>query len=319
MITKIGETYYLHRASKASLQIGFKNIEITPDDKIRLVISDNEIVFTKTLTGLSGKIIPIDLDETETDLPYGNYNFHIEIIGKIKTHEEKLKVIEEKYSEYYIDPIESALIGKLNAPNIFVDSTGLVVENGKLTIKDELGQNVVTSKGLKTVIQYTSSGDLSGYQRVGWWSGVGSDIIKMGASFFFYIPDDLIIEEAIIHLRSMPTYKTGFSFANGFYHARNLRLYRSSEPESAYINYPYLSSYDVRSGAGSMQDISSAIGGAWSPSGQKIAEITGDIKNHISVGNNFLVLETTETTANHRYGSGAKLELIVKGYMKGGI
>lgn len=209
---------------------------------------------------------------------------------------------------------------EFRTPNIVMDSSGITVENGAIVVKDLNNSNIITANGLKVKYVFISSGELKGWQKVGIWNEYGN-VLSHHAFITVAIPDNLTIETAILRCKSMPRLFTGWGvIPDGYYHARNMKLYKISDESAGYIDYPASSEYDLIMDIGGT-DISSAVWGSstWSPTGQGIKYRQGDVKNYLDVGTNIFLVKSTDSIsqANERYGGGMQFELIVTGYLRG--
>ena len=212
-------------------------------------------------------------------------------------------------------------VGRVKTVNATLDENGFTVENGAIIVKNASNVAIITADGLRVMYMFTSSGELNGWQKAGVWDEQGSTTRHM-ATLNVLIPNDLIVDTATLYTRSMPAYRTGDpNIPNGFYHPRNLRLYKGNIANDGVLDYPYGSEYEVWLGVDGRTDITtSAWGDVWTPAGKGIKEKTGNVANYLTAGesNNFIV-ETTdsETYANSRYIGVMQLELVITGFLRG--
>lgn len=209
-------------------------------------------------------------------------------------------------------------VGKVKTVGVTINEYGLTVDGGAVIVRDSENTAIVTSQGLKIVFVYTSSGELNGFQKIGVWNEFG-DVVRREAFFFVNIPDKLTITKAELSVISMPTYKSGYSFADGFYHARNLSLYRESDMKG-FIYFPYAGSCVVLYDSGGTNITNDVWGGVWSPSGDGVQEKIGDVTNILTSGKNSFIVKTSDSVgsqANERYNGGLQFTLVVEGYLRG--
>jgi len=211
-------------------------------------------------------------------------------------------------------------IGDENS-NVFASQDGITIQNGNIVVKDANNKSVITSDGLRMMYIFTSSGELNGWQKCGIWDEWDS-IYKRACTINVYIPSDLIIESATLYARSMPIYRTGWgSIPDGYYHARNLRLYKGNAADNGFLDFPAYSEYGVIFGQSGRTDITTAVWkSAWTPSGQGIKEKSGDITSRLTAGQNHtFIVETSDsvTVENSRYMGAMQLEIVVKGFLRG--
>ncbi len=205
--------------------------------------------------------------------------------------------------------------------NVYVSKDGIAVQNGTITIKDANNRAVITSDGLRMMYIFSSSGELNGWQKCGIWDEWDS-VYKRACTLNIYLPSDLLIESGTLYARSMPSYMTGWeNIPDGYYHPRNLRLYKSNAVDDGFLDVPAYSEYGVIFGQSSRTDITTAVwGSAWTPSGQGIKEKSGDITSQLTAGQaHTFIVETSDsvTLGNSRYMGAMKLEIEVKGFLRG--
>ena len=205
--------------------------------------------------------------------------------------------------------------------NVYVSKDGIAVQNGSITIKDANNKAVITPDGLRMMYVFSSSGELDGWQKSGIWT-VGGSIYKSACTLNIYLPSDLIIESGTLYARSMPSYKTGWgSIPDGYYHPRNLRLYKGDAADDGFLDLPAWSEYGVVFGERGRTDITTAVwGSAWTPSGQGIKEKSGDITSYLTAGQaHTFIVETSDsvTYENSRYMGAMQLGIVVEGFLRG--
>ncbi len=212
-------------------------------------------------------------------------------------------------------------VGRVKTVNATLDENGFTVENGAIIVKNASNVAIITADGLRVMYIFTSAGELNGWQKAGVWDEWDS-VTKHMSTLNVYIPDDLITETAQLYVRSMPAYRTGDpNIPDGFYHPRNLKLYKGVIASDGFLDWPYGSEYWVMLGADGRTDITTDVwGSSWSPTGKGIKEKVGDVTAYLTPGesHNFIV-ETTDaaTLANARYMGAMQLELVITGFLRG--
>lgn len=212
-------------------------------------------------------------------------------------------------------------VGKVKSVKVTVDENGLTVDDGAVIIRDGQNTAIITSQGLKIMFIYTSSGDLSGWQRVGPWPEAGY-LWNREAYITFRIPDKMTVTNAELITRSIPTHWTDWvEVPDGIYHARNLRLFIANSGTDGVIDFPAYSSYGVVMGEHGRTDITNEVWeGSWSPTGDGIREKIGNVTKYIE-NNKFQTFGVATTDAptqnNRRYIGGVQFILVVEGYLRG--
>lgn len=213
-------------------------------------------------------------------------------------------------------------VGRVKTVNFIVDEHGAIVENGALIVRDANNAAIVTPNGLKVMYIYTSSGDLNGWQKIGVWGTYG--LVENNAAYLTVdIPDNLLVERAMLYTRSMPSYKTGWEdVPNGYYHARNLKLYVGAAGDDGVLDFPENSEYGIIFGGDGRTDITTNVwGGVWSPTGKGVKTKSGDITSHIKQGDlTHIIVESTDSPsvwANTRYSGAMQLEVVITGFLRG--
>lgn len=215
-------------------------------------------------------------------------------------------------------------VGKIKTIKVTVDENGLTVYDGAIIIRDSHNTAIITSDGLKIMFVYTSSGDLNGWQRIGYWNEGGYNAQKE-AYITFMVPEKLNITNVELVTHSLPSRWTGHNVAegvpDGIYHPRNMRLFKVSDNNNSVLDWPFSSSYGVVMGTNGRQDITNAIwGGQWSPSGTSISQKIGNVTNHVTSGEyqTFGVASVDSLgSSNKRYMGGLQFTVVVEGYLRG--
>lgn len=244
------------------------------------------------------------------------------LLGMVKKDDMASEIIQ------HADSVVTAIsktdgVGKVKTTKVTVDENGLTIDDGALMVRDKNNQAIMTSNGLRMKYVFVSDGPLFGWQR----AGIAEDIdgIQSRINYlFFYVPNEFIIESAILHTRSLPYYLTeqsGITNApDGYYHARGLRLNRIDDYSDMYfVAFGY--SLATEPVVGEHTDITTSTwGSTWNPSGSRIKTISTDISKHINVGGQnvfFIKSNLSGTTNNMRYQSALKMELEISGFLRG--
>jgi len=264
-------------------------------------------------------LTPEELEDsiTRTSTEIKQLSDSISLIARRNEQTGRLEVTPESIVQA-IDTTDG--VGKLKTVKVTVDENGLTVDDGALIIRDSQNTAIITSDGLKIMFTYTSSGELNGWQFVGIVSIAGM-VDKETALLIFSVPDKLNVTKATLTCFSMPAWRSGESFPDGYYHARNLKLYKSSDPTDGYLDFPADSSYGVTMRSAGYQDITSAVWGAnWTPSGDKIVSKVGDVTNFITPGEQHVfAVETIDEVnlTNARYMGAMQMSISIEGYLRG--
>ncbi|HLS53474.1 MAG TPA: hypothetical protein VK031_05850, partial [Tissierellaceae bacterium] len=215
-------------------------------------------------------------------------------------------------------------VGKVKSVKVTVDDNGLTVDDGAVIIRDSQNTAIITSQGLKVMFVYTSSGELNGWQKIGYQVQSGHPT-QANAYITFIVPEKLQLTNAELVVHSLPSRWEGwsdhFGVPDGVYHARNMRLFKVSDGSNSVYDYPAQSTPAVLMGITGRTDITNDVwGGQWTPSGINIQEKTGNVTNHIETGKyqTFGVASIDNlNTTNMRYMGGLKFTLVVEGYLRG--
>src|SRR5690606_4681834 len=174
-------------------------------------------------------------------------------------------------------------VGRVKTVGVTIDENGLTVDDGAVIIRDAFNTAIITSNGLKVMYSFSSAGQYQGWQMVG-ICGIGSPLIEpYEASIPVQIPEKLIIEKATLYTHCAPAYFTGYSDSeldvpDGLYYPRNLALY-VRDFNAAVLDWPMDSSYGVWYGSGGLEISNEVWGGRWTPNGEGVVTMSGDVKN----------------------------------------
>ena len=207
--------------------------------------------------------------------------------------------------------------------NVFASKDGITVNNGNIVVKDAHNTAIITSNGLKVVYSFTSSGEYGGWQMVG-NNGLGQPFVgSYEASIPVFVPEKLIIENAVLYAHCAASYLTGHSVTSdipdGFYNAKNLALYIRDFDDTV-LDYPAESSYGVWYGSGGTEITNQVWGGRWSPTGAGAKTKIGNVTNYLTPGQQtvFVVQSADSPTWERRADfSIMKFDLVVEGFLRG--
>lgn len=202
--------------------------------------------------------------------------------------------------------------------NVRDENDDILITLDKEGIKLSNGATMIGGSGVISVLNFISAGEYAGYQLVGM---IGSDF---GYGFIerahipIFIPDRFKVERATLYLSLIPTYQLHYDQPLGFFHGKNLKLYKSYDSEDMCIVLPFQSEWDMDIGLADKIDITNDVFGInkISPTGDKAQIYSGDITNHLQAGTRmFLTLETTDDlTDSYHHMGGVKFEIYVEGY-----
>lgn len=180
------------------------------------------------------------------------------------------------------------------------------------------GDLLVGGQGVLSVLSYVSGGELNGYQRVGYWNfGYGEQAMAQVTTF---IPSGFTVTRATMFIKSMPMHRVASEiYPTGYYHARNLKLYKSnSSQDGEIVSVSEMAGFYLEFGRSGRIDITQSVLGvsSFSPTGSGIKVYEGDITNHINATGRtvFLVQSTDSATTASPYAGGLQFEVFIEGY-----
>lgn len=201
------------------------------------------------------------------------------------------------------------VLGADNNKIVTLDNRGVVLATGA---------RMIGGSGVISVLSFVSGGELNGYQRIGYWEfGYGEQAI---ASITTYIPPSFTITKATIFIKSMPMHRIeSETYPIGYYHARNLKLYKSSSSQDGKIvSVSEMAGFYLEFGGSGRTDITQSVLGvsSLSPTGSGIKVYEGDITNHINATGRtvFLVQSTDSANTASPYAGGLQFEVFIEGY-----
>ncbi len=214
-------------------------------------------------------------------------------------------------------------VGRVKNVGVTIDGYGLTVENGALIIRDSRNAAIITSDGLKAVYNFTSSGEYNGWQMVGIRGIAWPMIEKYQAGISVFIPENFIVETAMLYTRSASSYITGYQpsegVVDGYYHGKNLELYIMNADETVF-DYAAGSTYGVWYGSAGWNLTEAVWGDKWSPTGSGVQVKLGDVGDRLIPGEQTLfVVETSDNPSSNTKAdfSLMKFDLVVEGFLRG--
>lgn len=196
------------------------------------------------------------------------------------------------------------------------------VETRKITIIDEDGAAVVTSKGLKQCFVYESSGDVNGFQQIGWCDN-GGTVVSFSAIMSVFVPAGITVTKATLKTIIISRHLTNSigppGPATGIYGPKQIKMsYNVNNQPNAVYTYPYYGTPTL--GIASGTDISAY--GTWTPTPSITPQTKDvDVTSLIQTGKfiTFNAYSAKSYANNDEWCSGGicKMVLIVEGYKKG--
>lgn len=189
---------------------------------------------------------------------------------------------------------------------------------------DSEGRQLVGSDGVLSQLTFVSSGELNGWQKVGWWPAGGA-YEELRAYLHGYIPPRFEIVSATLYTYSRPLRFRGWSnIPDEYYHCPYLHLVTYGDYRDAYLDYPWASEYGMVYRSNTEQYITSATWGmgSWHPEGSKDQVIAGDVVSRLRPGYPFVfeVRTTASFNLNNPMDETKKslilMELSVTGFKK---
>ena len=213
-------------------------------------------------------------------------------------------------------------VGRIKTTNVIIDEKGLTIDNGSLIVKDKNNKAIVTSNGLKMKYLFVSTGTWNGWSPIGIYEAPDG-VQSYEALLFVYIPENFIIESAILHTKSLPFYRTNepYGAPDGFYHAKQMALHLVQDESDISVWIDGYSTEKVR--VTDKLQISKDVWGIdkWSPEGRYVQIITGNVKNYLNEGGRTVFLVQSRgmaaTVENTRYQGLLQMELEVSGFLRG--
>lgn len=199
--------------------------------------------------------------------------------------------------------------------NIYDNSGTLLLTLDKTGITLSNGATMLGGSGVLSTLVFTSSGDVNGWQKVGWWDNGGTQYNEE-AYLEAYIPPNFTVTAATLYAKVMPVYFTTAGNTTGWTTASQLGLQLGTDAGGHY-NYPAASEPSMS--RTSMTDVTTAEwGGTWSPnSGTQTIEIkSADVQSELAAGHRYTYGVVSQASANSGYGL-CQMELIVTGYKNG--
>lgn len=194
---------------------------------------------------------------------------------------------------------------------VILDHRGVTLANGA---------KMIGGSGVISVLSYQSSGLLKGYQEVGEWN-MGGFYNQEMATISVFVPDNFVITKGTIYIKSLPTHVLeSQSIPLGYYHAKNLKLYKVASNADGEITYMGENQgYTVTFGEDGADDITRDVIGSstFSPKGKGVQVYKGDITNVLNpTGRTTFAVKSTdgEPTSLPINGGGLQFEVYIEGY-----
>lgn len=225
-----------------------------------------------------------------------------ELISKINLTPETIKIIASRL----------ALEGYTTINGGFsIDEEGNAsIANGAVIInKDGIrmadGTSILGGKGLLTNLEYVGHSNMNdaisgNFGQVGFRpNSLNSTNFKSKITIDAYIPEGFTIERAIVVLNHFPLDVRYQSISKGSGIAKKIKLYKENVDSLSRVYNVDSAFFDVEDGY--YQEIDSGLGeNGWSPKGENLETIlTGDIKSNLEVGNNRIIIQSSENLPNY--------------------
>lgn len=225
-----------------------------------------------------------------------------ELISKINLTPETIKIIASRL----------ALEGYTTINGGFsIDEEGNAsIANGAVIInKDGIrmadGTSILGGKGLLTNLEYVGHSNMNdaisgNFGQVGFRpNSLNSTNFKSKITIDAYIPEGFTIERATVVLNHFPLDVRYQSISKGNGIAKKIKLYKENVDSLSRVYNVDSAFFDVEDGY--YQEIDSGLGeNGWSPKGENLETIlTGDIKSNLEVGNNRIIIQSSENLPNY--------------------
>lgn len=227
-----------------------------------------------------------------------------ELIAKINLTPETIKIIATKL----------ALEGYTTINGGFsIDEEGNAsIANGAVIInKDGIrmadGTSILGGKGLLTNLEYVGHSNMNdaisgNYGQVGFRpNSLTSSNFKSKITIDAYIPEGFTIEKAVVVLNHFPLDVRYQSTSKGSGISKKIKLYKENINSLSRVYNVDSAFFDSEDGY--YQEIDSGLGvNGWSPKGDNLEiKVTKDIKDNLTIGNNRLIVQSSEDVPEFSY------------------
>lgn len=252
-----------------------------------------------------------------------------ELISKINLTPETIKIIASKLALEGYTTINGGFSIDEEG-NASIANGAVVINSNGIRMAD--GTSILGGKGLLTNLEFVGHGNMNdsisgNYYQVGFrTNGLMQKNFKAKITIDVYIPENFTIESAYVVLSHFPL-KVQYQTENkGYGYARKVKLYKSDE-KYRYRNW-IIGSEFFDDETGYEQEILSdkLTENGWTSTDyadEKVEEIiTEDIKNNLSVGNNRLILQSSDKIPNYvdsNYGIDNQINCALKTGMMSAI
>ena len=176
------------------------------------------------------------------------------------------------------------------------------------------GARLIGDSGVTSVLSFPSGGELGGWQLLGWWGAATS--VNRSAFLFADIPENFVVTEATLITRSMPLYHMDWSYPDGFYHAKNIKLEFIEDITKGLVDFPASGEYSMMFESGAGENITQDAWGtsSWTPSGRGVKTRTADVTQWVDAGESFVFATFADVSQDSREASACNMHLFVEGY-----
>lgn len=227
-----------------------------------------------------------------------------ELIAKINLTPETIKIIASKLALEGYTTINGGFSIDEDGNASIANGAVIINKNG---IRMADGTNILGGKGLLTNLEYVGHSNMNdaisgNFGQVGFRpNSLTSSNFKSKITIDAYIPEGFTIEKAVVILNHFPLDVRFQGSSKGKGISKKVKLYKedSSNLSRVYnIDSAYFDTEDIYS-----QEIDCGFGvSGWNPKGDKLEiKVTKDIKDNLDIGNNRLILQSSEDIPKFEY------------------